>query len=449
MFRLDGIKQFFSNNRLIAFLFSLSTFFYLLQHASGFSWDFSSYVLNARYFAGGSYFEWFRPPLAPFLIFIFSFAGWAATEYIYIIAVSVLHLFSALKFSEAYNIDKKLFYTFSLTAFTYVFAFNAGTELLSLALLQLFLSYLKSPKAGVFLALAALARYPNAIYLPLMLVQERKKTVLSIALFVLTFSPWLLYNYLYSGDALTSIGDSYAINFLFRRGVYETPLNIFDIIVALNTLLPLFAIGLAKRIKNIGENEIILLLLAALTLLSFVTVPLKYTRFLFPLIIPAAYFASFVFTRSIAATAFALISIILLFLSMPSAMLENPFIYQRLASDKCAAQSNAWVPLNYFGHVSEPFPYREALNDSVKDGYRVVLFKDIADPAYVANETLLHSFPIIEETNDYIILGNSTTCRNATEYHKTFLQRQNEYYARYKYPINLTPTKALLSYSIQ
>lgn len=407
--------------------------------------------MNAKYFAGGSYFEWFRPPLASFAIFLLGFVGWLAAEYLYILAVSALHLISSMEFADIYNIDKKLYYAFSLTPFLFMYAFSVGTELLSLSLIQLFLAYLNHRKAGIFLGLAMLARYPNMIYLPLLLFQRDTKTIMvSVILFAITLSPWLLFNYYYTGDALTSMADSYAINFLFRRGVYENSFNPVDILFAINITLPLFLLGMAKRIRNIKEKELVLLLLFALTLFSFVNFPLKYPRFLFHLIIPAAYFAACadIGKRNVAAPLFAAASVLILMLS-PTALLENTAIYQRLSADNdCATQSNVWVPLNYYGRAAEPFPYMEAVNESVQSGYRIVLLKYVSDPSYVSNTTFLHSFPAIEETETYIILGDSDKCKPSEKYDQTFLQRQNEYYAKYKYPLNLTPLKALLSYSI-
>jgi len=293
---------------------------------------------------------------------------------------------------------------------------------------------------------------PNIIYLPLLLFQkDTKKMMASAILFAITLSPWLLFNYYHTGDALTSVADSYAINFLFRRGVYENPFNPMDILAAINITLPLFLLGLKRKVKNIGEKEVILLLLFALTLFSFINFPLKYPRFLFHLVIPAAYFASIAANRfKNAAIIFSSVSLALLLFLLPAALLENPSIYQRMvsASDNCATQSNVWVPLNYYGRLAEPFPYMEAVDESINDGYRIVLLKYVGDPAYTSNATFLHTFPVIDETETYIVLGNADKCRAPEPYGKTFLQRQNEYYAKYKYPLNLTPIKALLSYSV-
>ncbi len=455
--RLTGLKSFltrkaafFANNKLITILFALSTGFYLYQHASGFSWDFAAYAMNAQYFAGGSYFEWFRPPLMPFVLFVLG--NGLSSEYAYIILVSALHLYSTIRLADTLKIGRTPFYVFSLTAFSMAYAFSVGTEMLSLALLQLFLAHIKTPKAGAFLGLAALARYPNVIYFPLLLFQkDAKKIALSCILLLAVFLPWLLFNYAATGDALTSVADSYAINFLFRRGVYENSFSIADILIPLNIVLPLFLFGLAKKVKKINEQDAMMLVFFSLTIFSFVNFPLKYPRFLYALIIPAAYFASAWLSgmgkKNALIISYAAASVLILIMFLPSATLEPTGLYEKLASDNiCATQSNVWVPLNYYGRLSEPFPYMEQVNDSIRDGYRILLMKHVHDPLYVANETFLHGFPVIEENGAYILLGND--CRTPEPYYKPFLQRQNEYYGKYKRHLNLTPAKALFSYSL-
>ena len=54
----ERIKDFISKNPLISILFLVSNIFFILQHYIHLSWDFSAYILNARYlFYDGSYFQ--------------------------------------------------------------------------------------------------------------------------------------------------------------------------------------------------------------------------------------------------------------------------------------------------------------------------------------------------------------------------------------------------------
>ncbi len=448
MKKIRELLVFLKTNRLIASVFFFTTIFYLYQHSTGFSWDFAAYALNAKYVFGGYYFEWARPPLASFTIALFGFAGWLAAEYLYIIGVSLLHLYSSLRFADAYGIDRKAFYAFSLTPFSIIAAFSVGTELFSVAMLQLFLATLKEKKSGIMHGLSVLLRYSNLIYIFLFAFQkDLKKTLISITLLSASFLPWLALNFFVAGDPLTGIADYYAINFLFRSMNYAPQgFSVFDILVAWNILIPFFALAVLEMFRRgkTSQNDNIMLSFLLLTVLSYSLAWFKEPRFLYASSIPLAYFAAKIAERGEIALIFAIISFTtVLFLPY---QLENPNLYKSIASasENCATQSNIWVALNYYGMPTEPFPYMETLNDSVKSGYRIVLLKYVRDPSYATNETFLHSFPVISENDAYIILGNSTLCRKPGNYNETFLNRQNSYYKKYKYPMNLTPLTALL-----
>lgn len=446
MKKIRELRVFLKTNRLISFVFLLTVAFYLYQHSTGFSWDFAAYVMNAKYVFGGYYFEWARPPLAALAMTMFSFAGWLAAEHIYIIGVSLLHLYSSLRLADAYGLDRKSFYVFSLTPFSIITAFSVGTELFSVALLQLFLAALKDKKSGMAYGLSVLLRYSNLIYVFLFAFQkDLKKTLVSIAVAFAVFLPWLALNLYVTGDMLTGVADYYAVNFLFRSMNYAPQgFNVFDILVAWNILIPFFILAVLEmfRREKTSQTDNIMLSFLFLTLLSYLLAVFKDPRFLYASSIPLAYFAAKIAPKK--CLIFAAISFTAV-LFMPY-QLESPDLYKHIAaaSENCAAQSNIWVALNYYGRPSEPFPYAEGLNDSVKSGYRIVLLKYVRDPSYATNETFLRSFPIIEENDAYIILGNSTLCRKPGSYNETFLNRQNSYYEKYRNPLNLTPLKALL-----
>src|SRR5437016_2218738 len=94
------VKKWIVKNKFIVTLFFLSTSFFLYHHYSNLSWDFSIFVLNAKYWVGSSnYYEVLRPPLMSFLILILSPLTWQVSEYIYIIIISAVFMFSTIKLS--------------------------------------------------------------------------------------------------------------------------------------------------------------------------------------------------------------------------------------------------------------------------------------------------------------------------------------------------------------
>ena len=216
--------------KYIYIIYLLITIFFIYQYSLGVGWDFITYILNAKYlFSNGIYFEWFRPPLTPFLIGVFSIFTWGLAPYTYIILVTTVHFFSSLKFADKFNLNKNLYYVLSLSPFLLINGLTEGTELLSLSLLQLFLAYYNRKGSSIFLSLAFLIRYPNIIFLPLILFKKNlKKILFDLFILILIMSPWLLYNYHFTGNALTSIVDSYALNVKFRL---EYILFNFDIII--------------------------------------------------------------------------------------------------------------------------------------------------------------------------------------------------------------------------
>ena len=126
-----NFSHFLQKNKLIILLFLSSTSFFLYQHKNYWSWDFSAYLLNAKYwFNDGNYFEWYRPPLTPLLLGILGILNWKLSEYLYIIFVSTLFAFSCLKFEKVFiDKDPTLFYALMLSPFLLSNGLFAGTEL--------------------------------------------------------------------------------------------------------------------------------------------------------------------------------------------------------------------------------------------------------------------------------------------------------------------------------
>ena len=187
-------------------LFILATAYFLFQHHAALSWDFSSYVENAKYlFSGGTYFEPLRPPLMPFILGILSIFGFSIAEYMYIILASALFMYSSAKLAETLDFDKVAFYAVSLNAYVLISGLYNGTELLSVALLELSIAAIikKEEISGFYLALSALSRYTGLALFPLLIfLGNPKKIVKSIILFSIPLSIWFLYNYIKFGNNL-------------------------------------------------------------------------------------------------------------------------------------------------------------------------------------------------------------------------------------------------------
>ena len=435
--------------RLIVFMFVFSTLFFIWQHLTGISWDFASYVINGKFFLSQSlYFEWLRPPLMPLLISAFSIFGWLASEYIFIIAVSAFYLFASLRLANAANIDKRIFYCISLTPFLLNMSFIAGTELLSLALLGLFAAFILEKKAGLagfVLGLAFLTRYTNIIFIPLILffffekiklTTKIKKIFLSAVFFLIPVSLWLIYNYLASGNALMSIASSYMLNISARQNVF-TFIVPKHLLIAVNYYALLLIPGLIYGKKSKGYW--LMLTFAALALYSYISVPLKTqdlsVKYLFAFLLPVFYFSAIFIEKfskkewmKIIFPVLIALNIMLAFSPAFLIMLPNASIYSDASQflDKdCMTMSNVWVPLNYLGYATEPAPVefnKYKIGVLIESGKRIFYFKKRIDEdyGYVKNETFIKQFNILNETDDFLLLGNKNSCETPTVFIENF-----------------------------
>lgn len=438
-----NIKLFISKNKILFNIFIITTLFFIFQHAIILSWDFCAYVLNAKYlFYNGNYFESLRPPLAPLILAPFILFG-KIGEYLYIIVVSSLFLYSSIKLSDTvfvkYKKDKKyirlIFYLLLLTPYALTYGVKEGTEILSLSLFEIFLAYLlKGKTSGHYLALAFLSRYSFLFFSPLMLLNKNyKKIIKNFLLFFVIISPWLIFNFFKYGNWLASIVDSYANNIFFRDYLYQ-PLNYLDILKTINWLIPLFVFGLILSIisiinwkKSKKENLIHLffIILILLIIYDYNNIPLKQIRYLFNLILPVAYFSTlglyYIIKKVKKIKLFLYILVIFFFIQGLILCLniyynENQKIYYGVADDinkleinSCEILSPHWVYMNYLSSNVYPLGNKN-ISKSINAGKIILIFKNKStiDDSYTEEELKIN--PILYENEDYIFLGYKKNC---------------------------------------
>ncbi len=424
------------NKTALAALFVFTTVFFLWQHSTGLSWDFASYVLNARYlFDNGTYFEWLRPPLAPVILGFLSLFGWLAAEYLFIIAVAALHLFAALRLSKVLNLDPLVFYALTLTPFMVNMSFIGGTELLSFALLELCIASIlaKDKKygpalSGVFMGLSLLTRYTNLIFLPILLFNKNlKKMAASGIALLLTLSPWLIYNFVKTGNALTSLASSFLINITMRQSfnffIFDDALFILSLLT-ITTILGMFYV---KKDRAYW----LMILFAVLSLFSFMRTSSE-TRYLFNLLLPAVYFSAAFFKIFWKNKWIKAAFLILVVINLSSALifaqtLTDYSIYKNAEpylDKECQYMANSWVTLNYLGYTTEAAPVdfnKHKIGMFIDEGRRLIYIKSIinADYEYANNRSFIEQFPVLNETSEYLVLGNEDGCKSP----ETFVER--------------------------
>jgi len=429
----DLCNYIFCNKFFVFLVYIIVLLLFIYQHTTGLSWDFMAYTLNAKYmFSQGIYFEWLRPPLVSFLIGIFSFFGnFIFGQYLYIVFVVSLHFFSCFMISRKYNINMNIFYILSLTPFFFINGLRVGSELLSLSLLQLVIAFLGSKFFGILLGLLVLTRYENLIFLILFLFSKKVKRIFfNIFLFLLVLLPWLFFNYHMSGNFLTSFLDLYAINIKFRDYII-TSFNFKFLLYPLGFFLPLFFIGLYQRVKKIKLIDLVMVVIIGLILFVYFQIPIKTPRYLFGFILPISYFSYYGlmkirFKKKLFFIIIILNLLLLIFLfSHIPLESSNRYVNATFYLDDCMVSSNAWVHLNYLGYTAKSAPRVELFDYEINEGYRILLFYGIDEPAYIENKSFLEKYPTIEKNDNFILLGNKNKCVNKTRMDGTYLGNLN------------------------
>jgi len=468
-------------DKYLIILFIVSTLFYLVQHYYSFSWDFISFVLSGRYwFNHGIYFEVWDPPLTAILISMFSLFGWKLAEYLFIIFVSILFLISSVKLSQALNINSKIFYLMSLSPYVLSYGLINGSELLSVIFIEFFIYCLIKDKSysGVFLGLAFLTRYNFIVFLPLLLLSFKFRKVLAnlLAFFVIVL-PWLVYNFIKYGNFLTSIADAYALNVKFRY--YFNPFDFVNVLYVILFMLPFLLIGLFKLIlktKNqvVNSNKpnnvlsekhvnLVILSLTVLIIYQYYITPLKDVRYIFPLMIPVAYFSAIGLMhvkRKIGV--YKQILVVFITLNVLFIILFG-FKFKNLKEDKyeialdtldsnnlsaCKLYTNYWPYINYFGKAAEPAPHKGVVEYEINEGSLILLFEDSGEPEYASNLTFLNSKKVLIKNDMFILLGSNSSCKEERKVDYTYLSNlKRTVNLLNNYEINTNPCFILFSNS--
>lgn len=275
--------------------------------------------------------------------------------------------------------------------------------------------------------------------------------ILSVLSFVFVFIPWFIYNKIHYGNIFASLADSYALNILYREYVVHT-VNISFILLAANILLPLIIIGIWYFFikKDFSREHIILGSAMLFIFYAIYSMKADIARYYIPLTIPFVFFSVYGFqglSLRLQKTFIVLFLIFTCFFTIYSFSHYGQKDFSILLSDiekydNCALQSNIWVPLSYQGRLSEAFPAESMVNYSIEEGYIVLFYYDAREPAYMSNSGLLHSYPVLLETEEYILLGEG--CKEVEAVDSLYIKSLNERLSLiYNYTVSEDPCEIL------
>lgn len=475
---LDYIKS----NKVILAFFLATTAFFIYQHSIMISWDFATYVLNAKYwFANGTYFEPFRPPLMSLVIGILAFFGWRLSEYLYLVLVAFLFMHSSKMLAKTLKFNKEVFYSISLSAYILNYGLINGTELLSLVLLEYGIVFLLKDdfKSGIMFGLGALSRYTGFALFPLLLFHSIfRKALASLTFFIGTVSMWFIYNHYKYGNFFTSISDLYAINVPYR-GYMIQPIVASHFIEVQYFLMPFFLAGLIiilyrlavsfwqrgklRLIQLIGKikeyrAEIIMSIILVFSLHNYIMIPTKDIRYLFYFVVPTTYFSyigiEYTFRKLInkkrlfwiAGFIIFLINISIGLIHVQSQTYDTPGIYEasivqlkNLNISECAVMSDSWVMLNYLGQESIPFQRVENIQSKLDRGHSIILFQNSEEMRLLRDASILEQLSIKYEDDKFLIFKEAG-CIPPIKFDKTYIEQLSDIiYDLHGYHINQNP----------
>ncbi len=489
---VNKLYLFLKRNKLIIVMFLLSTAYFMYLHKVHLSWDFISYILNAKYWAGQTgYFELLRPPLVPFIMFILSFVGWHVMEYLFIFLASLFFAYSMTRLAKRLTLNRALFYAIALSPFVLGYGLVNGSELIFISFVALALSFIieNNVLSGIYLGLSALARYNTLIYFPFLFLNKKRKTIFfSCILFILVFATSLSYNFFTTGNMFTSMANLYAMNYTFRE--YLTQPAVFSHFFIVIGYYILFAIiGLIvsfgrmtleiKKIKKFARTnkflviiwsylqrikaDLIFILIFLLGIHSYLSLPIKNERYLFAIILPLTYYTVLgikfilVFFKKrypqinlkkiylIVIISIVLINIISSSIGLILTEHHTSNQYDNaidninlLGLNNCSMMSNSFVIMSYFGYDNLPYPPKQLIKDRINQGENILFFYNVYDPEYMFNSSFLEQLPVILSTEEYILLGNASTCIKLHDLDLTYLkERESDIFEIHGYYINV------------
>lgn len=168
-----------------------------LTNYSFYSALFSGHLATAILYGNTFYFETLRAPLTGVIMVPFTLLGAGLAMPLYFAFILALLLCSAIYTSKTISANPLVLSLLLFTPYVALFLMLLnGTEIVSVILLIILIAMLisKDWKAGIVLALAGLAKYPNLIFIPLLLFLPKGKRLKAFVFFLIVTGPWIAFN---------------------------------------------------------------------------------------------------------------------------------------------------------------------------------------------------------------------------------------------------------------
>ena len=264
-------------------------------------WDATTFISNARVFSGQSaFFEWSLAPFWSFLLSVWPTELFARLMSAFFGSAGVLMLYYLAKEISGKRVAKwsafllaanPLYIIWSAAIYSDIpaFVFMAASVLS-------FLKGFKNPRffvlSGFMLGIAFLTRYSSILLLVPMLLYliyreklnwlKRKEIWIALGLIIVVSLPWLAFNHIHTGSALTSFEKGMLSSYSAGPHEHSFPYYAQNFHIVYSSLIPFFIAGLYFAWKRREKSQILPILIwicffALLSLTSY-----KFVRHLIP-----------------------------------------------------------------------------------------------------------------------------------------------------------------------
>lgn len=291
----------------------------------------------------------------------------AISSFIYLISIILIYK----KERQESEIDQFVFAAMAFIFPSILFFSNFGGDLLALSFLLLALVLENPFQKGISVGLASLSRYNFLLYGIIVLAKTKVKDWWKVlAMVLLIWLPWLLYNYAQTGDPFYSVLDSVFLN-VQQKGLLAG-LDVTHVILIIFFTVTLLLGSFLKKITDKYN------LTALLAILQFTVSGIKEYRFLNVLVPAQALNTSKEKNgkvRGLIVTGLGLMILTVAVMTIGFAPGYNqPEIPIELIGD-CRVMSDQWVYFYPAGIVAEPLPGEDYLHDYLAKGIILVIYQ--------------------------------------------------------------------------
>ena len=395
------------------------------------------------------YYEAYRAPVGV-VIFGLLTLFYAKPLFLYLIILWVAFLIAVYKFRKDVKFDTLI--TFAVLLSPYIIKttfFLSSEEILSIIFVMLSLGLLikEKPLAGVTLGIASLAKYPTIILLPtILLLYKPKKIIKGFLLEFLVILPWLVFNFVISGNPFTSYIQSYAtvLGSASSEPIFLSTLTMvfgYSVVLGIIYLIVLAKIRFDKKklpnpfsLRDFKGTKLVIMVFFVLSLLQWLLIAGHYdtitqARYAYLLALMTLILLAYVLSEEqkvfymvkyivfVASILVLIYFIVILNYDANYLVSYNPNSNQSIfykAQNKivalgygnCRLISNAWPYLRYLG-LNAYMPFYE---NSTADKYPIIIFNSVGVNASETINNLNQTRIAYSDKNFSVLIPYNYSC---------------------------------------